>query len=96
MAAAHPVVDTGLLSEVEAKADSFWEVEFRRELTRRALELMRTDFAPPTWQACWEFLANGRSAAEVAREFGITENAVYLAKCRVLRLLRRELAGMVD
>jgi RNA polymerase sigma-70 factor, ECF subfamily len=77
-------------------SDLFWEKEYRRELTARALQLMQADFAPTTWKACWEFVAQGRSAAEVARELGISENAVYLAKCRVLRRLKEELAGLVE
>jgi RNA polymerase sigma-70 factor (ECF subfamily) len=78
------------------EADTFWEKEYRRELTARALQLMQADFAPTTWKACWEFVAQGRSAAEIARELGISENAVYLAKCRVLRRLRQELAGLIE
>ena len=35
-------------------------------------------------------------AGDVARDLGMSENAVYIAKCRVLRRLRRELAGLVD
>ncbi len=31
---------------------------------------------------------------EVAREFGVTVNAVYLARSRVLARLREELAGL--
>jgi RNA polymerase sigma-70 factor, ECF subfamily len=76
-------------------ADTFWENEYRRELTARALELMQADFAPSTWKACWEFVAQGRPAVEVASELGISENAVYLAKCRVMRRLKQELAGLV-
>jgi RNA polymerase sigma-70 factor (ECF subfamily) len=77
-------------------AEAFWEEEYRHELTRRALQLMQADFAPTTWKACWEFVARGRPAEEVARELGISENAVYLAKCRVLRRLRDELSGLLD
>jgi len=62
----------------------------------RALELMRADFQPVTWQACWEFVVRDRPAAEVAAELGITINTVYLAKSRVLRRLREELAGLLD
>ena len=80
----------------ESKADSYWELDFRRELARRALELMRTDFEPATWQACWELVANGKSAAEVARSLDMTENAVYIAKCRVIRRLRQELQGLLE
>ena len=67
-----------------------------RAFLARALELMRTNFQPTTWKACWELIVNGRSAAEVATELGISENAVYLAKGRVLRVLRRELQGLLD
>jgi RNA polymerase sigma-70 factor (ECF subfamily) len=76
--------------------EAFWEAEYRRELIHRALELMRADFAPVTWRACWEFVANGRSAADVAKELGLSENAVYLAKCRILRRLRDELGGLLE
>jgi RNA polymerase sigma-70 factor (ECF subfamily) len=72
------------------------EAEFQRELTRRALELMQSEFQPNTWKACWEHVAEGRQAADIARELGITVNAVYLATSRVLRRLRQEFAGILD
>lgn len=76
--------------------EAFWEDEYRQALTQRALQIMQTDFEPATWKACWENVAKGRPAADVARELGISENAVYIARCRVLRRLRRELAGLLD
>ena len=57
---------------------------------------MKIEFAPTTWQACWEILTKGKSAAAVAKQYGISENAVYIAKCRILRRLREELQGMLD
>jgi RNA polymerase sigma-70 factor, ECF subfamily len=72
------------------------EEEFRQQLTMQALQLMQAEFQPTTWKACWEHVVGGREAAAVARELGITVNAVYLAKSRVLRRLRQELAGMLD
>jgi RNA polymerase sigma-70 factor (ECF subfamily) len=75
---------------------SFSEAEYRRHLVARALELMQTEFQPTTWQACWQFVVMGRPAAEVARQLRISENAVHLAKGRVLRRLRRELQGLLD
>lgn len=72
------------------------EAEHRDFLIRRALALAQTDFEPTTWKACWEFVVNDRSADDVGAEFGITVNAVYLAKSRVLRHLRTELAGFLD
>ena len=72
------------------------EAEHQDFLIRRALALAETDFEPTTWKVCWEFLVNDRPAADVAAEFGVTVNAVYLAKSRVLRHLRAELAGLLE
>ena len=76
--------------------DTFEEKEYRRHLVRRALQLMQVDFEPTTWKACWEHIVSGRSAAEVGRELGISEGAVYVAKYRVLRRLRENLTGLLD
>jgi RNA polymerase sigma-70 factor (ECF subfamily) len=76
--------------------DMLAEREYRQQLISRALELMQTDFQPATWKACWELVVNGRPAAAIARELGISVNAVYLAKGRVLRRLRAELEGLLD
>jgi RNA polymerase sigma-70 factor (ECF subfamily) len=72
------------------------EEEYRAWLVGRALELMRAEFEPTTWRACWEFVVSGRPAADVAAELGVTVNAVYLAKGRVLRRLREELSEFLD
>ncbi len=55
---------------------------------------MSNSFSEVTCRAVWEHVAHGRSAAEVAAELGITENAVYLARGRVLKRLRQELDGL--
>lgn len=72
------------------------EVEYREHLVARALQLMRTDFQPTTWKACWEHIVCGRSAAEVATELGIREGTVYSASCRVIQRLRQELDGLLE
>jgi RNA polymerase sigma-70 factor (ECF subfamily) len=74
--------------------DSFGEAEYRHYLVGRALELMRAEFQRTTWQACWESVVSGRPAAEVAAELGMSVDAVYAAKSRVLRRLRQELDGL--
>ncbi len=91
---AHDAALDGLIDE--AAPEQLSEQEHNQYLVHRALELMRAEFAATTWQACWEFVANDRPAADVARQLGITENAVYLAKLRVLRRLRQELAEFLD
>ncbi len=76
--------------------DELEQAEYRRYLIGRALKLMRDEFQPSTWRAFWECAAEGRTAAVVAGRLGITVDAVYAAKSRVLRRLRQELDGLLD
>lgn len=70
--------------------------EYCRYLVARARDLMRSEFEDKTWNACWMYVAEGKSSQEVAAIFGMSENAVRVAKCRVLAKLRRELDGLLD
>jgi RNA polymerase sigma-70 factor (ECF subfamily) len=74
--------------------DSFIDREYRGQLALRALRILQSDFKPQTWQAVWELVVEGRAAPEVARSTGMTIEAVYAAKCRVLARLRQELQGL--
>ena len=49
-----------------------------------------TDFNPTSWEAFRRFALDGRPAGRVAEDLGISENAVLLAKSRVLKRLREE------
>src|SRR4051812_42154661 len=81
--------------EVEDPTELFDAAEYRSYLTGRALRLIQADFPGPTWQAFWECVVEQRPAADVAAELGVTVNAVYLARGRVLRRLREELEGLL-
>jgi RNA polymerase sigma-70 factor (ECF subfamily) len=91
-----PVGDAAAEAAAPDNVAEFREDEHRRYLVRRALAVMRTEFEPATWRACWEVAAEGRPAAEVAAELGMSTNAVYIARHRVLRRLRQELEGLLD
>lgn len=80
----------------DSPLEAMEEGEYRRELTRRALELIRPDFGEATMAAFTRLVVEGRTAAETAAELGLSENAVYLARHRVLTRLREELAGLLD
>lgn len=86
------------VSDLAGPADvhGFEEAEYRRHLVGRALEIMREEFRPTTWRACWASVVDGRPPAEIAGELGISVNAVYVAKSRVLRRLYQELSGLLD
>jgi RNA polymerase sigma-70 factor (ECF subfamily) len=65
------------------------------DLVRRALELVRPEFAAHTWQACIQTAVDGRRPADVAADLEMTIGAVYVARSRVLKRLRQELDGLV-
>jgi len=60
-------------------------------LVRRALEAVREEVEPSSWQAFWRMTVEGHSSAEIARDLGLTPIAVRQAKYRLLRRLRQEL-----
>ncbi len=86
----------GQLEEVPAPDEEFWETEYREHLAVRALEVMQAEFQPPTWKAFWELVVAGRRGADVAGELGISVNAAYIARSRVLRRLRQELNELIE
>ena len=65
-------------------------------LVQRALDLIRVEFEERTWQAFWRTAVEGQAPRDVAAEFGVTPDAVRMAKSRVLRRLRRELDDAVE
>jgi RNA polymerase sigma-70 factor (ECF subfamily) len=62
-----------------------------RALVRRAMETVRKEVEPSSWQAFWRMTVEGHSSADVARDLGLTPSAVRQAKYRLLRRLREEL-----
>jgi RNA polymerase sigma-70 factor (ECF subfamily) len=67
-----------------------------RALLHRALELVRPEFEERTWRAFWRVTVEGQAPADVAAELGMSPNAVYIARSRVLGRLRAEFADLID
>jgi RNA polymerase sigma-70 factor (ECF subfamily) len=84
------------LAERPSPPDEFDDREYRTHIASRALRLIQDEFATPTWQAFWAVVVDERPAKEVAAKLGLSPNAIYLARARVLRRLRAELAGLMD
>jgi RNA polymerase sigma-70 factor (ECF subfamily) len=72
------------------------EAEEQGILYRRAVQLITTDFEETTRKAFWMVVVEDRRPAEVARELGISANAVYQAKAHVLARLREEFGDLID
>lgn len=65
-----------------------------KDLRTRALELVRAEFEPRTWEAFWRVQVDGRTGRDVAEELGMSPAAVRMAKSRVLRRVREELGDL--
>ena len=78
-----------------AEPDGDWDLEYQRRLSAKAMDLVRGEFQPNTWKAFWGAAVEGRPAAEVGGELGMTPGAVYVAKSRVLARLREEVQKLV-
>ncbi len=77
-------------------SDEMIDSEYRTMIIRQASQLISRDFEPETWSAFCQFMIDDKPAREVARALQMSENAVYLAKARVLRRLREELSGIIE
>ena len=72
------------------------EMTLERQLFRRALELIRNEFEPRTWQAFWQTAVENRAAKDVGDELSMSPGAVRVAKSRVLQRLRAELGDLPE
>jgi RNA polymerase sigma-70 factor (ECF subfamily) len=79
-----------------AETDPEADAREKHLLYGRAIDLVRGDFEEHTWQAFWGVVVEGRTPAAVAAELGMTRDAVYHAKARVLNRLRSEFADLID
>lgn len=58
------------------------------ELLRRAVDMVRVEFESNSWTAFVQVVIDGRTPGDVASDCGISRNAVYIAKARILKRLR--------
>ena len=62
--------------------------ELRRSIFQRASDRVRQEQSPKAWQAFWGTTVEGNRPDLVARELGMSDGAVRVAKCRVLARLK--------
>ncbi len=87
-----------LLELAESSAESSLAplVEKDGSFSRRVLDLVRVEFENRTWEAFRRVVIDGQTPADVAADMGLSVMAVYKAKSRVLRRLRKALTEVID
>ncbi len=84
-----------LADPLEASLDATISVaDIEGEVTRRVLDMVRCEFEEKSWLAFRRTAVDGKLAADVAVELGMTVAAVYKAKSRVFRRLRQQLGDL--
>jgi len=90
---------SSILDELEDPASGLsgvWDREHDAFVAQRLLESLEGEFTPTTWTAFRRQVVEGAKTMDVARELGLSVNAVLIAKSRVLRRFRDEARGLVD
>jgi RNA polymerase sigma-70 factor (ECF subfamily) len=84
------------LEDPHSALSRLWDHDHDRHVAHRLLQLIEPEFEAATWRAFQRVALDGATPAAVAAELGISPNAVYLAKYRVLHRLRQEMQGLTD
>ncbi len=84
------------LADPASELSRLWDQQHDTFIVRRLLELIEPEFSVSTWQAFRCQVLDGLSAVEAANTLGLSLDAIYTAKSRVLRRLRREVEGLTD
>ncbi len=84
------------LDDPRSELSRQWDREHDESVLRQALALIEPEFKPATWAAFHAVGLKGHEPDAVAAKLGLSVNAVFIAKSRVLRRLREEVAGLVS
>lgn len=84
------------LADSDSPLSKLWDQEHDEYVARRLLAMIRPRFQPKTWLAFQRVALEGVSVDEVAAELGLSANAVFIAKSRVVHLLREEARGLIE
>lgn len=71
-----------------SEESELFEHEYRQQVLAWATEQVRGEFRDSTWRAFVETSVHGRPIADVARELGLSEGSVYVARSRIIGRLR--------
>lgn len=77
-------------------ADFAWAERYAEDLFTRACDMVRPHVAPATWQMFVACYVDHDPVDSIARRFGVSPNAVYIAQCRCLSKVRGIVRGYLD
>ncbi len=72
----------------DQRIEDEFEQDRRQQLFRWAASQVRLSTGEQNWMAFWKSTIDGIAIGEVASELGMTEGAVYVARCRIVKRIR--------
>lgn len=78
------------------EANIAFELEWQRSLLAHALKLVAQEIDPAVYQAFELYSVHGQKPEKVASLLGVSRNAVYISKTRVLKRLKTVLAELKE
>jgi RNA polymerase sigma-70 factor (ECF subfamily) len=84
------------LEDDNSNASQVWNAEHDRHVLSQLIAGVRPRVLDKTWEAFRRQVLEGQRADVVAADLDMPVNSVYVARSRVLSILRREAAGLVD
>ena len=84
------------LEDPQSGMSQQWDQEHDQFVLQYLLRRIQSDFSENTWSAFRLFALQGRPAEQVAETLGMTANAVFIAKSRVMARLKSCGQGLLD
>lgn len=84
------------LADPDSQMSRQWDEQHDQYVLQRLLEKIRPGVRESTWAAFQAVTMDGKTPEQAAEELGVTTNAIYVAKSRVLAQLRQYSEGLVD
>ena len=84
------------LDDPSSDLSQIWNLQHDQHVLRALLKLVESEFEAQTWQAFLLVTFEGLEGKAAGEKLGISRNAVFVAKSRVLSRLRQVADGIVD
>ncbi len=84
------------LEDPDGEMSRQWDQQHDQYILQQLLEKIRPSVRESTWDAFRSVSIESKTVEETAEQLGISVNAVYVAKSRVLSQLRKLSEGLVD
>ena len=84
------------LEDPESSLTKQWDREHDIHVTQQLMNRIRPEFEKLSWRAFEMVALEQLSVVEVSKKLGVSTNAIYIAKSRILGRLRIEAADLLD